>query len=86
MDLSELASWFILGKELINIKVGALSYPLDAGIADAKELGQDPYRHISTSDPLDAFKLQLLLVFWLLTLELDLLWLQGVVCGFSFFV
>jgi len=55
MDLSELASWFVLGKELIDIKVGGLSYPLDAGVAYAEELGQDSNRNIPTPDPLDAF-------------------------------
>ena len=86
MDLSELASRFVFGKELIDIKVGGFSYPLDTGVANAKELGQNPNRHIPTSDPLDTFKLKLLLIFRLLTLKLDLLWLKGEVYGFSFFV
>ena len=72
MNLSELTTRFVLGKELVHINLLSLSYSPDARIADTIELGQNPHRHILTLDSLDALKLKFKIIITSLTFQLDL--------------
>ena len=86
MDLRELTTRLVLGKELVNINLLSLSYPSDAKLADAIELGQDSHGHIPTLDSLDALKLEFKIILTSLTLQLDLLGLSNLLHEFLFFL
>ena len=86
MDLSELTTGLVPSEELVHINLLSLPYSLDARIADAIELGQDPHGHIFTPDSLDALKLKLKIIITSLTLQPDLLGPGNLLHEFLFFI